>query len=180
MTTETAASKKTTTARKAGASKATAKKATAKKATAQKAGATSDGFSADERAAMKERAKELRAEAKGAKDREKGEADLRAKIDEMPEADKLIAQAIHAIVSEHAPQLLPKTWYGMPAYADADGKAVCFFKAASKFGARYAELGFNEQALLDDGSMWPTVYAITTLSKADEKLIATLVTKAVG
>ena len=176
MTPETAAQKKTTTARKAGANKATAKKAGAASATK----ASSDGFSADERAAMKERAKELRAEAKGAKDREKGEADLRAKIDEMPEADKLIAEAIHAIVTEHAPQLLPKTWYGMPAYADADGKAVCFFKAASKFGARYAELGFSEQALLDDGSMWPTVYAITTLGRADEELIATLITRAVG
>ncbi|CAN7464110.1 iron chaperone [Knoellia sp. LjRoot47] len=168
MTTKTPA-KKTSTA---------TKKATATKATATKA--KSDGFSADERAAMKERAKELRAEAKGAKDREKGEADLLAKIDEMPEADKVLAEAIHAIVTEHAPQLMPRTWYGMPAYADADGKAVCFFKAASKFGARYAELGFNEQARLDDGSMWPTAYAITTLSKADEKLIATLVTKAVG
>ncbi|MDT0214856.1 DUF1801 domain-containing protein [Rothia sp. ARF10] len=129
---------------------------------------------------MKERAKELRAEAKGAKDRAKGEADLRAKIDEMPEADKVLAEAIHAIVSEHAPGLLPRTWYGMPAYADADGKAVLFFKAASKFGSRYAELGFNEQAHLDDGTMWPVVYAITTLTKADEKLIATLVRKAVG
>ncbi|GAA4123253.1 DUF1801 domain-containing protein [Knoellia locipacati] len=163
---------------KSTATKATPTKKTAAKKTAAKASA--DGFSADERAAMKERAKELRAEAKGAKDREKGEADLLAKIDEMPEADKVLAEAIHAIVTEHAPQLMPKTWYGMPAYADADGKAVCFFKAASKFGARYAELGFNEQARLDDGSMWPTAYAITTLGKADEKLIATLVTKAVG
>jgi len=145
-----------------------------------RAKASSDGFSADERAAMKERAKELRAEAKGAKDRAKGEADLRAKIDEMPEADKVLAEAIHAIVTEHAPGLVPKTWYGMPAYADADGKAVLFFKAASKFGSRYAELGFNEQASLDDGTMWPVVYAITTLSRTDEKLIATLVAKAVG
>jgi uncharacterized protein YdhG (YjbR/CyaY superfamily) len=167
MTTKSSTKTATTKASKATASKTTT--TTAK-----------DGFSADERAAMKERAKELRAEAKGAKNREKGEADLRAKIDEMPEADKVIAEAIHAIVTEHAPQLMPKTWYGMPAYADADGKAVCFFKAASKFGARYSELGFNEQASLDDGTMWPTVYAITTLSKADEKLIATLVTKAVG
>ena len=164
--------------------KTTAQKTSTPKTTAAKASSTTssstDGFSADERAAMKERAKELRAEAKGAKDREKGEADLRAKIDEMPEADKVLAEALHAIVTEHAPQLMPKTWYGMPAYADADGKAVCFFKAASKFGSRYAELGFNEQASLDDGTMWPTAYAITTLSKADEKFIATLVTRAVG
>ncbi|MFW5474836.1 iron chaperone [Knoellia sp. CPCC 206450] len=169
--TKTATTKASRTAKAAKASKATASRTTS---------TTSDGFSADERAAMKERAKELRAEAKGAKDRAKGEADLRAKIDEMPEADRVLAEAIHAIVTEHAPQLMPKTWYGMPAYADVDGKAVCFFKAASKFGARYAELGFNEQASLDDGTMWPTVYAITTLSKADEELIATLVAKAVG
>ena len=172
----TKSSTKTTSSKAPKATKATA--STATKASSAKT--SSDGFSADERAAMKERAKELRAEAKGAKDREKGEADLRAKIDEMPEADRVLAEAIHAIVTEHAPQLMPKTWYGMPAYADADGKAVCFFKAASKFGSRYAELGFNEQAHLDDGTMWPTAYAITTLSKADEKLIATLVTKAVG
>lgn len=170
----TKSSTKTATTRATKATKAT--KAPASAGTKP----TSEGFSADERAAMKERAKELRAEAKGAKDRAKGEADLRAKIDEMPEADKVLAEAIHAIVTEHAPELLPKTWYGMPAYADADGKAVCFFKAASKFGSRYAELGFNEQASLDDGTMWPTAYAITTLSKADEKLIATLVRKAVG
>ena len=164
---------------KAATSQASSK-GTASRATASRTTASSEGFSADERAAMKERAKELRAEAKGAKDREKGEADLRAKIDEMPEADRLLAEAIHAIVTEHAPQLMPKTWYGMPAWADADGKAVCFFKAASKFGSRYAELGFNEQANLDDGTMWPTAYAITTLGRADEGLIATLVAKAVG
>lgn len=163
---------------KSTATKAPTTKKTAAKVTAAKA--SSDGFSADERAAMKERAKELRAEAKGAKDRAKGEADLRAKIDEMPDADRVIAETIHAIVTEHAPRLLPKTWYGMPAYADENGKAVCFFKAASKFGSRYAELGFNEEARLDDGSMWPTAYAITTLTAADEKRIATLVRKAVG
>ena len=126
MSTQTPAKK--TTTRKATTKKA-AKAPTTTATTKDKA--SSDGFSADERAAMKERAKGLRFEAKGAKDREKGEADLRAKIDEMPEPDKVLAEALHAIVTEHAPQLLPKTWYGMPAYADADGKAVCFFKAAS-------------------------------------------------
>lgn len=141
---------------------------------------TKSGFTADERAAMKERAKELRAEAKGAKDRANGEADLQSKIADMPDADKVLAQRIHAIVSENAPELMPKTWYGMPAYANADGKVVCFFKAAAKFGARYAELGFNDVAMLDDGTMWPTVYAITALNPANEKLIATLVKKSVG
>lgn len=155
-------------------------KSTATTTATKKTTAPADGFSADERAAMKERAKELRAEAKGAKDRAKGEADLRSKIEEMPDADRALAETIHAIVTEHAPELLPKTWYGMPAYADANGKAVCFFKAASKFGSRYAELGFNEEAHLDDGSMWPTAYAITELTAADEKRIATLVRKAVG
>ncbi|WP_404383228.1 DUF1801 domain-containing protein [Knoellia locipacati] len=166
--------------------KTTATKSTAKKTTTKAAARTAttkvstDGFSADERAAMKERAKELRAEAKGAKDRAKGEADLLSKIEEMPDADRALAETIHAIVTKHAPELLPRTWYGMPAYADANGKAVCFFKAASKFGSRYAELGFNEEARLDDGSMWPTAYAITRLTSADEKHIATLVKKAVG
>ncbi|MEO6021476.1 MAG: hypothetical protein ABIP45_14625 [Knoellia sp.] len=164
------------------AKKTTAKKTTAKKTTtsASNTSTTSDGFTADERAAMKERAKELRAEAKGAKDRASGEADLLSKIADMPRADKVLAEMIHAIVAKNAPDLMPKTWYGMPAYANADGKVVCFFKAAAKFGARYAELGFNDVAMLDDGSMWPTVYALTTTTSANEKLIATLVRKAVG
>jgi len=141
---------------------------------------TKSGFSADERAAMKERAKELRAEAKGAKDREKGLADLESKIADMPAGDQTLAKAIHRIVTENAPDLTPKTWYGMPAYADADGKVVCFFKAASKFDVRYGELGFNEEANLDDGTMWPTVFALTAITPANEKQIATLVKKAVS
>lgn len=141
---------------------------------------TKSGFNADERAAMKERAKELRAEAKGAKDRAKGLADLRAKVAEMPDADRVIAEAIHRIVTENAPELMPRTWYGMPGYADANGKTVVFFKAASKFGMRYGELGFNEEAMLDDGTMWPTVYGITAINPANEKLITALVKKAVG
>ncbi|MFC7492115.1 MULTISPECIES: iron chaperone [unclassified Knoellia] len=141
---------------------------------------TKSGFSADERAAMKERAKELRAEAKGEKDRAKGLADLESKITEMPDGDRALAEAIHRIVTENAPDLMPKTWYGMPAYANADGKVVCFFKAASKFDVRYSELGFNEEATLDDGTMWPTVFAITAVNAANEKRVATLVRKAVG
>ncbi|WP_035903310.1 iron chaperone [Knoellia subterranea] len=167
MTTKTAAKKTTTT-----------KGTTAKNTTTDKD--TKSGFNADERAAMKERAKELRAEAKGAKNREKGLADLESKIAEMPDDDRALAETIHRIVTENAPDLLPKTWYGMPAYADANGKTICFFKAASKFGARYAELGFNEDAMLDDGTMWPTAYAISALSPAQEKAIATLVTRAVS
>ncbi|PRY62622.1 hypothetical protein BCF74_10458 [Knoellia remsis] len=160
----------------------TAKKSTSTKSTSTKSASrnTTSGFSADERAAMKERAKELRAEEKGAKNRVKGEADLRAKIDEMPDTDRALAETIHRIVTEVAPDLLPKTWYGMPAWANADGKTVCFFKASSKFGSRYSELGFNEDAKIDDGTMWPTAYAITALDAEQEKFIATLVRKAVG
>jgi len=141
---------------------------------------TRNGFSADERAAMKERAKELRAEAKGSKDREKGLADLESKIADMPDGDQTLARAVHRIITENAPELMPKTWYGMPAYANAEGKVVCFFKAASKFDVRYGELGFNEEANLDHGTMWPTVFAITAINPANEKQIATLVKKAVS
>ncbi|WP_353950294.1 hypothetical protein V6K52_11675 [Knoellia sp. S7-12] len=159
--------------------KTVAKKTTTKK-TASNTSTTNDGFTADERAAMKERAKELRAEAKGAKDRAKGEADLLAKVAEMPDADRILAERIHSIVTENAPELMPKTWYGMPAYANAEGKVVCFFQAAAKFEARYATLGFNDSANLDDGTMWPTAFAITKLTPSQEKLIATLVKKSVA
>ena len=133
-------------------------------------------FSVEERAAMKERARELKAQ----KSREAGESDLREKIAEMPESDRTMAEQIHAIVSATAPDLAPKTWYGMPAYADADGKVVCFFKSADKFKERYATFGFNEPAKLDDGGMWPTSWALTKLTAADEKKIAALVKKAVS
>jgi uncharacterized protein YdhG (YjbR/CyaY superfamily) len=137
----------------------------------KKAGA----FSAEERDAMKERAKETRREAKqGA-----GLTDLLAKISEMDEADRVLAERVHAIITETAPELAPKTWYGQPAYAK-DGKVVVFFQAASKFKTRYSTLGFSEDAKLDDGSMWPTSFAIASLSAADAKTIAALVTKAVG
>jgi uncharacterized protein YdhG (YjbR/CyaY superfamily) len=133
-------------------------------------------FSSDERAAMKERAKELKA------GEERGEwlSDLQAKIAAMPDADRVMAERIHAIVMETAPHLLPKTWYGMPAYANKDGKLVCFFKAADKFKSRYATFGMEENAKLDDGSMWATSWALTKLTAADEKRIADLVKKAAG
>jgi uncharacterized protein YdhG (YjbR/CyaY superfamily) len=131
-------------------------------------------FTAEERAAMRERAKE----AKAARSRADGESDLLAKIAEMPKSDRVMGERIHAIVTDNAPDLEPKTWYGMPAYA-RDGKVVCFFKAASKFKERYATFGFNETANLDDGAMWPTSYALTELTAADEKKIAALVKKAV-
>lgn len=154
----------------ATATKATAKTATAKTATAKVAGSKS-GFTAAERTAMKERAKE----AKGAV----GEQDLLDKIAEMPPADRELAERLHQIVTTAAPQLEPSTWYGMPAYK-RDGKAVVFFKPASKFKARYATFEFNDTAKLDDGDMWPIGYALTRLTPALEKEIAALVTRAAG
>jgi uncharacterized protein YdhG (YjbR/CyaY superfamily) len=154
-------------------------KNTAKKTPATAKGTTANkGFTADERAAMKERAKELKAEARANQDREAGERDLLAKIAEMPKADKILAERFHAIVTANAPDLMPKTWYGMPAYA-RDGKVVCFFKSADKFDSRYATIGFEESAHLDDGTMWQTSFAVTKLTPADEKKIAALVRKAV-
>jgi len=141
--------------------------------------AKADGFTAEERAAMKERARELKAEARRGKDRADGERDVLAKIAEMPEPDRTMAERIHAIVAATAPALVPKTWYGMPAYAK-DGKIVCFFQSADRFKARYATLGFNDAANLDDGAMWPTSFALKELSAAEEAEIAALVRKAVG
>ena len=132
------------------------------------------GFTADERAAMKERARELKAEARGAD----GERAVLAKIAEMPKADRLLAERVHAIVKAVAPGLVPRTWYGMPAYAQ-DGKVVCFFQSADKFKSRYATLGFSDKANLDTGSMWPTSFALKKLSAAEEKKIRALVKKAV-
>ena len=134
-------------------------------------------FSADERAAMKERAKELKAEARANRDKAEGERDLLAKIAEMPESDRVMADKIHAIVQASAPGLSPKTWYGMPAYA-RDGKIVCFFTSADKFKSRYATFGFEEAADLDDGAMWPTSFALKKLTAAEEARIAALVKKA--
>jgi uncharacterized protein YdhG (YjbR/CyaY superfamily) len=131
-------------------------------------------FTAEERAAMKERAQELKAEASKAD----GERALLAKIAEMPPPDRALAKRIHALVKASAPGLSPKTWYGMPAYAK-EGKVVCFFKSADKFNSRYATLGFEEAANLDDGAMWPTSFALKKLTAADEARIAALVKKAV-
>jgi uncharacterized protein YdhG (YjbR/CyaY superfamily) len=137
----------------------------------------SSSFTAEERAAMKERAREVKAE-KSRKGKGDGESDLLAKIAEMPKQDKVMAERIHAIVTEVAPGLEPKTWYGMPAYAK-DGKVVCFFQSADKFKARYATFGFNDTANLDKGTMWPTSFALTELTESDEKKIAAMVKRAV-
>ena len=134
----------------------------------------SKGFTKEERAAMKERAQELKAEAAKAD----GESALLAKIAEMPEPDRVLAERLHAIVKASAPALSPKTWYGMPAYAKND-KVVCFFRNAGKFKERYATFGFNDAANLDDGTMWPTSFALTELTAADEARIGALVKKAV-
>lgn len=134
------------------------------------------GFSAEEKAAMKERAKEMKAEA----ERADGESALLAKIAEMQEPDRSMAERLHTIIKANAPTLSPKTWYGMPAYANKDGKIVCFFQSAQKFGARYATLGFNDSANLDDGAMWPTAFALKELSAAEESKITALVKKATG
>ncbi|QLY32680.1 iron chaperone [Nocardia huaxiensis] len=140
---------------------------------------TTVGFSADERAAMKEHAKELKTAARRGSKATKadGEADVLAKIAEMQEADRVLAERIHAIVKANAPALSPKLWYGMPSYA-RDGKVVCFFQSAEKFKARYATFGFNDTARLDDGAMWPTAFALTTLTAAAEAQIADLVKRA--
>jgi uncharacterized protein YdhG (YjbR/CyaY superfamily) len=140
---------------------------------------TSEGFSAEERAAMKERARELKAEARANKDKAAGEHDLLAKIAEMSDPDRSMAERLHAIIKASAPELSPKTWYGMPAYA-RDGKVVCFFTPAQKFNSRYATFGFNDTANLDDGTMWPTSFALTELTAADEARIAALVKQAVS
>ena len=137
------------------------------------------GFTAEEKAAMKERARELKAEERASKDRAAGESDLLAKIAEMPEPDRSMATRIHAIIKASAPELWPKTWYGMPAYA-RDGKIVFFFQSAHKFNARYATLGFNDTANLDEGAMWPTSFALKELTPAEEARIAALVKKAVS
>lgn len=150
----------------------------AKKSTKNSAG-SAEGFTAEERAAMKERAQELKAEARANKDRAAGESDLLAKIADMPEPDRSMAQRLHEIITACAPGLSPKTWYGMPAYA-RDGKVVCFFQGIHKFNARYATLGFNDTAHLDEGAMWPTSYALKELTAVEEERIAALIKKAVG
>jgi uncharacterized protein YdhG (YjbR/CyaY superfamily) len=136
-------------------------------------GKTSEGWTDEERAAMKARAQELKA------DKADGESAVLAKIAEMPEADRAMGERLHAIIKASAPALSPRTWYGMPAYAK-DGKVVCYFTPASKFNSRYATFGFNDTANLDDGAMWPTSFALTELTAADEARIGALVKKAVS
>jgi uncharacterized protein YdhG (YjbR/CyaY superfamily) len=133
------------------------------------------GFTAEERAAMRERARELKAAASA----EEAEAEVLAKIAEMPEPDRAMAERVHAIVRASAPALSPRTWYGMPAYAK-DGKVVCFFQSAQKFGSRYATFGFSDSAKLDKGNLWPVAFALKELNAAEEAKIATLVKKAAG
>jgi uncharacterized protein YdhG (YjbR/CyaY superfamily) len=139
----------------------------------------SKGFTDEERAAMKERAKEQKAEARANKKKAEGESDLLAKIAEMPEPDRAIAKRLHEIVKANAPALSPKTWYGMPAYAK-DGKLVCYFQSAQKFNSRYATLGFNDEANLDEGAMWPTSFALKELTATEEAKISALVKRAVS
>ncbi len=143
-------------------------------------GGASEGFTAEERAAMKERARELKAEARASRTRAVGESDVLAKIADMPESDRAMAERLHAVIRTSAPELAPKTWYGMPAYANEDGKVVCFFQSAAKFNTRYATLGFNDVANLDEGSMWPTSFALKELTPVEEERIAALVRKAVS
>jgi uncharacterized protein YdhG (YjbR/CyaY superfamily) len=132
-----------------------------------------DGFTAEEKAAMRARAKELKAAAEG-------EEAIQAALAKMKPDDRALGERIHELVTKAAPELTPKTWYGMPAYANKDGKAVVYFKNAGKFKMRYSELGFNDSANLDEGSMWPIVYALTKLTKADETRITELVKQAVS
>ena len=139
----------------------------------------STAFSDEEKAAMKERAKEQKAEARRGKDEAAGEADVLAKIAEMTGPDRDIAERLHALVKANAPDLAARTWYGQPAYAK-DGKVICFFQASSKFNTRYATLGFSDDATIDDGTMWPTSFALTTLTAADESRIGALIKKAVS
>ena len=142
---------------------------------------TSEVWTDEERAAMQEHAKEMKSSARRGKkaDNADGEADVRAKIAEMSGSDRAMAERVHALVRRTAPSLTPRTWYGMPAYAK-DGKIVCFFQPADKFKARYATLGFNDDAQLDEGTMWPTSWALTELTATDEKKIGALLEKAIG
>jgi uncharacterized protein YdhG (YjbR/CyaY superfamily) len=160
-----------------------AKKATQRSAKSTTAtGKASKGFTAEERAAMKERAQEVKAEARRGQRADKAADEERAvlaKIAEMPEPDRVLGKRLHEIVKASAPTLSPKLWYGMPAYAK-DGKVVCFFQSAEKFKSRYATFGFNDDANLDEGAMWPTSFALKKLTPADEKRIAALVKKAVS
>ncbi len=138
------------------------------------------GFTAEEKAAMKARAQELKAEARASRNREEGEKAVFAAIAEMKEDDSFMAKRLHELITANAPDLMPKTWYGMPAYANKDGKVICFYQAASKFNVRYATFGFQPDANLDDGNMWAASFALTKLTPAEEATILALVKKAVS
>ncbi len=140
----------------------------------------SKGFTDEEKAAMKNRARELKAEERANKNKAEGESAVLAAIAALQEPDRSMAKRIHAIIKENAPSLAAKTWYGMPAYANEDGNVVCFFQSAQKFKARYATLGFNDRAHLDEGTMWPVAFALTELTAAAEERITALVKKAVS
>ena len=157
------------------AKKGMQKSAKSKTATDKK----SKGFTPEERAAMKERAQELKAEERANRKKADGESDLLAKIAEMKGSDRAMAKRLHEIVKDNAPDLWPKTWYGMPAYAK-DGNVVCYFQSAEKFDSRYATFGFNDTANLDDGAMWPTSFALKKLTAVEEKKLGALVKKAVS
>jgi uncharacterized protein YdhG (YjbR/CyaY superfamily) len=147
----------------------------------KKSAPKAEGFTAEEKAAMKARAQELKAEAKASKNREEGEKAVLTAIAQMKDStDRSMAKRIHELVTAAAPELMPKTWYGMPAYADNDGKVICFFQAASKFGVRYATFGFQPDANLDEGNMWAASFALVKLTAAEEAKITALVKKAVG
>jgi len=152
------------------------KKATQKSSKSTAGKTRSATFTAEEKEAMKERAQELKAEARGAD----GEKAVLAKIAEMPKADRDLAKRLHEIVKASAPDLQPKTWYGMPAYATKAGKVVCFYQSAHRFKSRYGTFGFSDKANLDEGAMWPTSFAVKQLTKAEEKRIAALVKQAVS
>ena len=147
----------------------------------RKSGKTYDGFTDEERGAMKERAQELKTEARRGSRAKKadGESELLAKIAEMQEPDRALAERLHAVIQTSAPALSPRTWYGMPAYAK-DGDVVCFFQSAQKFNTRYATFGFNDTANLDEGAMWPTAFALTEMTAANEARIGALVKRAVS
>jgi uncharacterized protein YdhG (YjbR/CyaY superfamily) len=145
----------------------------------KKTATKSTGWTDDEKAAMRERAKEMKAEARASKDRDAGVKTILAAMNALPEPDRAMAKRLYEIVTTNAPALMPKTWYGMPAYANAEGKVVCFFTPASKFNARYATFGFNDSANLDEGNMWMTSFALVKLTSAEEAKIAALVKKAV-
>lgn len=139
-----------------------------------------EGFTAEEKAAMKARAQEMKAEARAGKDRAEGEKAVMAAIAQMKEPDRSMAKQLHSLITATAPELLPKTWYGMPAYANKDGKVICFFQAASKFNTRYATFGFQHDARLDEGYLWATSFAVIKLTAAEEAKITALVKKAVN